>query len=59
MKHKFTIIYEIGGQTEIEADNADKVLDIMHNHFKDIGVSKTLTQIIAIDGILTIQQRGE
>lgn len=57
MKHKFTIIYEVGGQTEIEADSADKVLDIMHNHFKKIGVNKTLTRIIAIDGISTIQQR--
>ena len=48
--HKYTFLFSASGQAEVEAENHDKLLDIIHDHFKGIGVNATKTRIIAIDG---------
>lgn len=54
----YTILFEASGQVDVNANTPDEVSNIMHEHFKGIGVKKTTTQIIAIDGKSVTQRKG-
>lgn len=55
----YTVLFEASGQTDVEADTPDEVLDIIHDHFKGIGANRTMTKIVAINGRSVIQTKGE
>lgn len=54
---KYTVLFSVSGQTDIEANSPDEALDFMHKHYKGVGANCTKTQIVAIDGKYITQER--